>query len=214
MAALADPLSVGPLSLRNRIVATAHGTGLVRNGLALPGDGDYWRRVAEGGVAMAIIGGTVVAPESAYRAGNVFEAFRDDAIPDLRRRADAIKAGGAVAVQQLVHLGRETLGAPQWYAPVGPSPVRSPREPVAPWPLTTGDVEEVVAAFVRSARNVAEAGFDAVELHAAHGYLIAQFLSPESNLRSDRYGGDREGRVRILAEIVSAMRALGGIAVG
>ena len=206
--ALSDPLDVGPLRLRNRIVGTAHGTGLVRNGLALPGDADYWRRVADGGVSMAIVGGTVVAPESGYRAGNVFEAFREDAVPDLARRAEAIRAGGAVAVQQLVHLGRETLGAPTWYAPVAPSAVRSPREPVAPRPLSLGEVEAAIEAFVRSTRHVADAGFDAVELHAAHGYLIAQFLSPESNARTDRYGGDREGRVRFLAEIVSGVRAL------
>jgi 2,4-dienoyl-CoA reductase (NADPH2) len=215
MTALADPLQAGPLSLRNRIVATAHGTGLVRNGLGLPGDAEYWRRVADGGVAMAIVGGTVVAAESAYRGGNVLEAFRDDAIPGLRARAEAIKAGGAVAVQQLVHLGRETLGAPMWYAPVAPSAVRSPREPVAPRPLTPDEVEGVGVAFTHSARNVAEAGFDGVELHAAHGYLIAQFLSPETNLRTDCYGGDREGRVRLLAEIVAAIRDLdAGLVVG
>jgi 2,4-dienoyl-CoA reductase (NADPH2) len=214
-ASLADPLDAGPLRLRNRIVATAHGTGLVRNGLALPGDADYWRRVADGGVSMAVIGGTVVAPESGYRAGNVFEAFREDAVPDLARRAEAIRAGGAVAVQQLVHLGRETLGAPTWYAPVAPSAVRSPREPVAPRQLTLGEIEAAVEAFVVSAGHVADAGFDAVELHAAHGYLIAQFLSPESNARDDRYGGDREERVRFLTEIVAGVRArCDGLALG
>ena len=215
MAGLADPFSLGPLSLRNRLVATAHGTGLVRDGRALPGDADYWRRRAEGGIAMAIIGGTCVAPESQDRYGIVFEAFREDAVPDLRARADAIKAGGAVAVQQIVHLGRETLGSPTWYASVAPSAVRSPREPVAVRPLTLDEIGEVIQAFVRTSANVAEGGFDGVELHAAHGYLLAQFLSPEANTRTDRYGGDRAGRVRLLAETISGIRALDtGIAVG
>jgi 2,4-dienoyl-CoA reductase-like NADH-dependent reductase (Old Yellow Enzyme family) len=213
--ALSDPLTVGSLSLRNRLVATAHGTGLVRDGLALPGDGDYWGRLAEGGIAMAIVGGTGVAPESTYRGGNVLEAYREEAIPGLRDRAAGIKAGGAVAVQQLVHLGRETLGAPIWYHPVAPSSVRSPREATRPRPLTLEEVSGVVEGFVRAARNCAEAGFDGVELHAAHGYLLAQFLSPEANRRTDRYGGDREGRVRLVAEIASAIRALGAeLAVG
>jgi 2,4-dienoyl-CoA reductase (NADPH2) len=215
MPTLSDSFTVGGLSLRNRLVATAHGTGLVRDGLALAGDGDYWRRVAEGGIAMAIAGGTGVAPESTYRGGNVLEAYRDEAVPGLRDRANGIKAGGAIAVQQLVHLGRETLGAPIWYHPVAPSAVRSPREPVQPRPLSLEEVAGVVEGFVRSAANCAEAGFDAVELHAAHGYLLAQFLSPQANRRTDRYGGDREARVRLVVEITSAVRALGAdLAVG
>ena len=116
MRGFSDRVPIGAVVLRNRIVATAHGTGLVRDGRALPGDAEYWRRVADGGVAMAIIGGTAVAPESGYRAGNVLDAYREEVVPDLRSRASAIRAGGAVAVQQLVHLGRETLGAPSWYA--------------------------------------------------------------------------------------------------
>jgi 2,4-dienoyl-CoA reductase-like NADH-dependent reductase (Old Yellow Enzyme family) len=215
MATLADSFARGPLALRNRLVATAHGTGLVRDGRALPGDADYWRRIADGGVAMAIVGGTCVAPESQGRSGIVLEAYREDVVPDLRARARAIKAGGAFAVQQIVHLGRETLGAPMWYHPIAPSGIRSPREAVQARPLALDEVDGVVQAFVRSAANVAEAGFDGVELHAAHGYLLAQFLSPEANTRSDRYGGDRSGRVRLLAETISGIRSLvSGLPVG
>lgn len=215
MRGLSDRVPLGGLELRNRLVATAHGTGLVRDGRALPGDGDYWRRVADGGVAMAIIGGTVVAPESGWRSGLVLEAYREETVPDLRARADGIKAGGGIAVQQLVHLGRETLGVPSWYAPVGPSAVRSPREAVAPRELSPEEVHGVVQAFVRSTAHVAEAGFDGVELHAAHGYLLAQFLSSDSNRRGDAYGGDRPSRARVVAEIVEGIRALGtDLAVG
>jgi 2,4-dienoyl-CoA reductase-like NADH-dependent reductase (Old Yellow Enzyme family) len=206
-----DSLRLGRLELRNRIVGTAHASGLVRDGLALPGDAEYWARLARGGAAMAIIGGTAVAPESGYRAGNIFEAYREAAIPGLRARARAIKAEGAVAVQQLVHLGRETLGAPGWYAPVAPSAVRSPREPTAPRELSRDEIRGVVESFVRSAGNCAEAGYDGVELHAAHGYLLAQFLSPETNLRSDEYGDP----MRVLDEVVAGIRALGSeLAVG
>jgi 2,4-dienoyl-CoA reductase (NADPH2) len=209
MVGAADPLRLGPVSLRNRLVGTAHASGLVRDGLALPGDDEYWRRLARGGVGIAIVGGTCVAPESGYRGGNVLEAYREEAIPGLRARAEAIRAGGAVAVQQLVHLGRETLGAPTWYAPVAPSAVRSPREPTAPRPLSLGEVHGVVEAFVASARNVAEAGYDGVEIHAAHGYLLAQFLSAETNERTDAYGGDLPGRMRILEETIAGVRTLG-----
>jgi 2,4-dienoyl-CoA reductase-like NADH-dependent reductase (Old Yellow Enzyme family) len=215
MADAGDQLQLGSSTLRNRLVGLPHASGLVRDGLPLPGDEDYWRRLAAGGVAMATIGGTIVAPESGYRGGNVVDASREEAIPGLRARAQAIQAGGAIAVQQLVHLGRETLGAPIWYAPVAPSPVRSPREPTAPRALSRSEVPNLVEAFVRSARNVAEAGYDGVEVHAAHGYLIAQFLSAETNLRDDEYGGDLRGRMRVLDEIVAGIRSLGSqLAVG
>ena len=111
MTAVGDPLRLGPVTLRNRLVATAHASGLVRDGLPVAGDAEYWRRLAAGGAAMLIGGGTVTAPESAPRRGNVLEAWRHEAVVPLRRRVDAIHAEGAVAVCQLVHLGRETLGA-------------------------------------------------------------------------------------------------------
>src|SRR5205823_5115561 len=171
------PLEAGKLSLRNRLVATAHSTGLARDGLPVEGDAEYWARLAEGGAAMAITGGTVVAATSTYRGRTRTEAFRPEAVPGMRRRARAIKDGGAVAICQLIHLGRETTGAPLWLAPVAPSPVRSPREPTAARTLSEEDVHGVVAAFATSAANALEAGFDGVELHGAHGYLISQFLA-------------------------------------
>src|SRR6476646_236725 len=127
MAQLSDPLPITPsVRLANRIVATAHGSGDVLDGLPTPGDAAYWRRVAEGGVAMAIVGGTVVAAESTVRRGNFAEAWRPEILPGLRARERAISGAGAVPVLQLVHLGRETLGAERYHAPVAPSAVRSP----------------------------------------------------------------------------------------
>src|SRR5438067_13617407 len=102
-AMLSEPLVAGRLSLRNRFVATAHSTGLAWGGVPLEGDAEYWARLAAGGAAMAIPGGTVVAPESTYRGRTRTEAYRREAIPGLRRRASAIKDGGAVAICQLVH---------------------------------------------------------------------------------------------------------------
>ncbi|MBM3676631.1 MAG: FAD-binding protein [Actinobacteria bacterium] len=206
--ALATPFRLGRHELRNRLVATAHSTGLAIDGLPVAGDAEYWRRLADGGAAMAIPGGTVVAPESTYRGRTRTEAYRREAIPGLRARAEAILAGGAVAIQQLLHLGRETTGSPLWLAPVGVSAVRSPREPTLARVLAEDEVAAVVRAFVDAAAHVLEAGFDGVELHAAHGYLLAQLLSTETNLRGDRYGGDLAGRARALVEIVEGIRAL------
>jgi 2,4-dienoyl-CoA reductase (NADPH2) len=200
MTAAAQPFELGPVTLRNRLVATAHASGLVRDGLPVAGDAEYWRRVAAGGAAMLIGGGTVVAHESAPRRGNIQEAWRPEIVEPWRRRAVAIHDEGGVAVCQLVHLGRETLGADSYYAPVAPAAVRSPREPVAPRALREGEVDAVVEAFRVSSAHALEAGFDGIELHAAHAYLLEQFLSPRTNPRGDG--------IAVLGRVISAIREL------
>ncbi|MFI1460220.1 oxidoreductase [Nocardia carnea] len=210
---LSTPLRIGGLELRNRLVATAHGSGVVSAGAAQPGDDDYWRRCAAGGAAMVIAGGTVVGSDSGNRTGNITDASLPDAVPGLRRRARAIAEGGAIPACQLVHLGRETLGAEIWEHPIAPSAVRSPREPVRARVLSDSDIDRVITDFVRSSRHAAEAGFAAVELHAAHGYLLAQFLSPITNLRAD--ATTSAGRVAILHRIHAAItESCPGLVVG
>lgn len=210
---LSSPLRISGLELRNRLVATAHGSGVVSAGAARPGDDDYWRRCAAGGAAMVIAGGTAVGSDSGNRTGNITDASRPDAVPGLRRRAQAIAEGGAIPVCQLVHLGRETLGAEIWEHPIAPSAVRSPREPVRARVLSDSDIDRVIADFVRSSRNAAEAGFAAVELHAAHGYLLAQFLSPVTNNRAD--AATCAGRVAILHRLHAAItQSCPGLVVG
>jgi 2,4-dienoyl-CoA reductase-like NADH-dependent reductase (Old Yellow Enzyme family) len=212
MAQLSDPLQITPcVRLANRIVATAHGSGDVLGGLPTPGDAAYWRRVAEGGVAMAIVGGTVVAPESTVRRGNFAEAWRPEIVPGLRARANAISDAGAVPVLQLVHLGRETLGAERYHAPVAPSAVRSPREPTAPRALDELEVEAIVEAHIVSMRHALEAGFAGIELHAAHGYLLAQFLSSRTNRRAE--ADNVAGRATPVRAILQALRELDPAAV-
>jgi 2,4-dienoyl-CoA reductase-like NADH-dependent reductase (Old Yellow Enzyme family) len=206
-----DPLAGRPfplgrgLVLRNRLVGTAHAAGWVSGGLALPEDAEYWRRRAAGGAAMLVVGGTVTAPESTWRRRIVTEAWREEAVPGMAARAEAIRAEGAVAACQLVHLGRETTGAEMWFPPVAPSAVRSPREPARPRPLTDGEVDAIAEGFRVSAVNALAAGFQVIELHAAHGYLLAQFLSAVTNQRPG--AGSVPGRAGILSRITDAIRA-------
>jgi 2,4-dienoyl-CoA reductase (NADPH2) len=202
----AAPFALGDaLTLRNRIVGTAHGAGLVADGLAQPADADYWRRRAAGGAAMLTVGGTVTAPESTWRRRMVTEAWREEAIAGMALRAEAIRSEGAIAASQLVHLGRETTGAEMWFHPVSASALRSPREPTRPRALTDLELDAVIEGFRASAANAAQAGFQVVELHAAHGYLLAQFLSPASNVRA---GAEHAaGRVQLVARIIEAIRA-------
>jgi 2,4-dienoyl-CoA reductase-like NADH-dependent reductase (Old Yellow Enzyme family) len=201
----AEPFTLGGLELRNRIVGTAHAPGIVERGVPLPADADYWRRRAAGGAAMLTVGGSVTAPESTWRGRITTETWREEAIVGMALRARAIREEGAVAAAQIVHLGRETLGAETWYHPVAPSAVRSPREPTRPRPLSDDEIDAVVEGFRVSALNVAEAGYQVVELHAAHGYLLAQFLSPRSNVRPD--AGSVEGRLAVVARVAAKIRA-------
>ncbi|MFC6065309.1 FAD-dependent oxidoreductase [Streptomyces ochraceiscleroticus] len=199
---LAAPFSLGALTLRNRLVATAHATAAVADGAPTEADAAYWRRLAQGGAAMVITGGTAVAPESTLPQRYLTEAWRPEIKDAVRRRAEAITDGGAVAIAQLVHLGRETLGAGTYYAPVSAAAVRSPREASAPHALSTEEVRRVVEAFRVSAANSVAAGFHGIELHAGHGYLLAQFLSGVNNTRDDAYGD----RIALLAQVIEAIR--------
>ena len=196
----AEPLTLGTVTLRNRLVATAHASGLVQRGLPVAGDDEYWGRLAAGGAAMLISGGTVTAQEASPRRGNIAEAWRPEIVPSWRRRVDAIHGEGGVAVCQLVHLGRETLGAESFWSPIAPAAVRSPREPVAPRAMTNAEVDAFVEGFRVSSANALEAGFDGIELHAAHAYLLEQFLSPRTNRRGDG--------LEVLERIIAAIRGL------
>jgi 2,4-dienoyl-CoA reductase (NADPH2) len=207
MPSLGDPLRLTEtLTLRNRLVATAHGSGAVADGTPQAGDAEYWERIAAGGVGMVIGGGAVVAPASTIRRGNFIAMWRPEVIDPLRRRAAAIRSAGAVSIVQLLHLGRETLGAETYYSPVAPSAVRSPREPTAPRALSDAEVDDLVAHFRTAASNALEAGIDGFELHAAHGYLFAQFLSAMVNRRPK--AATLAGRVEPIWRVVDAIREL------
>jgi 2,4-dienoyl-CoA reductase-like NADH-dependent reductase (Old Yellow Enzyme family) len=200
----AETFELRGVTLRNRLVATAHASGLVQGGLPMAGDDAYWGRLAAGGAAMLIGGGTVTAPESSPRRGNIQEAWRPEIVEPWRRRVRAINDEGGVAVVQLVHLGRETLGAEGYWAPVAPSAVRSPREPTAPRAMLEREVDAFVEAFRLCSEHALEAGFDGIELHAAHAYMLEQFVSPRTNLRGDG--------LEVLQRVIAAIRELSGSA--
>lgn len=204
----ATPFKIGDITLRNRLVATAHGIAAVKNGQPLSEDAEYWERLSHGGAAMIIAGGVQVAKESILRNRYLSEAYNDEAMPGFRARAAAMKSGGAVPVVQLGHLGAETLGANTVYPFVSPSQVKTPRDVAPARPLCQDEIQNVIEAFAYSARNSVEAGFEIVELHGAHGYLIAQFLSSKMNTRTDRYGGSPEARITLLVEIIERTRQL------
>jgi 2,4-dienoyl-CoA reductase-like NADH-dependent reductase (Old Yellow Enzyme family) len=204
---LSESVQVAGRTLRNRVVATAHGTAAVVDGMPLPSDVEYWARLARGGPAMVVAGGISVGRTSTLRGRFLGEAWHPHAAVAYRPKAQAITSGGALAIAQLCHLGRETLGAPTFLPFEAPSAVRSPREPSPARVLTTDDCAAVTASFVTSASMMIDAGFDGVEIHGAHGYLVAQFLNETINDRTDRYGGDLVGRCTLLLDIIDGIRS-------
>lgn len=166
-----------------------------------------YRRWAHGGLGLIITGNVMVDHRSIGEPLNVVVEDERDLVP-LRRWAAAAKADGATALVQLNHPGRQTLTGLSELA-VAPSAVKVDLGPTfaKPRALTAEEIIELIARFAESARIVVEAGFNGVQIHAAHGYLISQFLSPRANLREDDWGGDPERRRRFLLEVTRAIRA-------
>jgi 2,4-dienoyl-CoA reductase (NADPH2) len=198
------------LELRNRLVSLPAGTSLVQDGVPAAGDVEHVERLAAGGVGLIITGAAVVHPSSFPRGGRLVAAYLDEVVPAMRHKAEAAHRHGAFMIGQLVHLGREGIGAEADVPSVAPSAVRTARDAYPPHVLTSEEIRDQVDAWGVSARHLEMAGLDGVEIHAAHGYLVAQFMSPTTNRRVDEHGGDLAGRLRFLDEVVDAIRGATG----
>ncbi len=214
---LFSPLDIGPVRIANRVVFGAHFTMFTEPAgqTGEPGYygarlGRYLARRARGGAGLVIAGQAQVHPTTAYQMSNNAAAWKDAAVPHFERLTRQVHAEGAAVFLQLAHNGGVNRGdwskLPVW----APSHVANYNE--APKPLETGEIRELVEHFATSARNAVAGGFDGVEIHAAHGYLIHEFLSPKSNLRTDAYGGDLTGRMRFAVEVLEAVREAVGTA--
>ncbi|AKS32112.1 FAD-dependent oxidoreductase [Mycolicibacterium goodii] len=220
---LLSPFQLGSIELKNRVVMLPMGARQSRDGLASDADVAWLEERARGGVGLIITGGqlaspTAVVPSNADGApGNVYrlmEAFRPEGVDAARRLVTAVHSHGTRIIGQLVHQGRDNSFQPgiSSAAPImAPSPIRTPGASDTPHELSCHEIEQLVTDFGISARNLQEAGYDGVELHGAHGYLIAQFLSPLANARTDRYGLQTiDNRTRFLRDIIAEVRRVCG----
>jgi len=208
MPKLSDPLEVKGLHLRNRLVMAPMVTGLAVGNAPTEAQIHWYRVRARGGVGLIVVEAAAVAPDATLLQTSM--GIWDDAqIPGLARLAAALRAEGVPAVLQLVHGGARAFRAEADGARMGPSAVALMPGP-APSAMTEADLEAVIDAFAQAALRARKAGFDGVELHAAHYYLLSEFLSPYTNRRTDRWGGDREGRARLAVEVVRAVRGAVG----
>ncbi|HVY85198.1 MAG TPA: FAD-dependent oxidoreductase [Caulobacterales bacterium] len=197
-----SPIRIGGVEIKNRIVRTAHATMLARGGGVTDELIAYHLARAEGGVGLSILEAAGVHASSVLSLANL-----DDSIIDgYRRIAEAIAPTGMKLFQQLWH-GGHIYPAPTGGPSFSPSGVPSHIAGVSPTPMRVADIEEVVACYARAAKRCELGGLDGVEVHAGHGYLLAQFLSPVLNQREDDYGGDLAGRMRFLREVLASVRA-------
>lgn len=198
-----SPLTIGEVTLKNRVVRTAHGTNLGNGALSDDLIAFHLER-ARGGVGL-----TILEASSVHWSGPMtLHAWNDGIVPRYRKLMAKVAPHGMRVFSQLNHLG-SLQGAP-WCRPWAASETVNPLTGMRTHAMTEGDIAEVVAAFADAALRAKEGGLDGVEIHCAHGYLLQQFLSPESNRRSDRYGGSFENRVRFYLEVLAAVRSAVG----
>ncbi len=203
-----EPGSIGKLQLRNRIAMPAMGTNMFDAGGRISRRQiDYYAERAKGGAGLIITEATAVSSRL-EPVGALERADSDALIVPLADLADAVHdAGARIVVQLTAGFGRQAAAVDPENPPIAPSAVPAFFNPaVLCRPLTVEEIEALVEDFGMAARRVATAGFDGIEIHGHTGYLIDQFLSPSWNQRTDRYGGDLEGRMRFPVEIIQSVR--------
>jgi len=205
---LLAPLAFSGLNLRNRIVMPPMWSGKAAPDGSVTDDiVEYHRARAGAGCGLVIVEHSFVHSRGRHTPGQI-GIHSDAMIPGLARLAEAVKREGAAVAIQLAHAGSRGSSAYLGEKPVGPSAVRHPYEPNGEIPeaLSVSQIEELVEAFGAAAGRGRAAGFDAVEIHAAHGFLLSQFLSPLTNLRTDEYGGSEENRYRAHLKVLTEVR--------
>ncbi len=206
---LFEPLQLRHKTLRNRIVFGAHTANMAKDGL--PGERHlgYYRERAMGGAAMIVVEPMPVHQTALLTRGN-FRPGDDAVIPHFRAITDAVKAEGAVVLQQLYHVGQhgdaDNSFAPNW----SPSGLPSYHDSDGSHAMRETEIEEIIEGFGQAARRCQQAGFDGVELFAAYNALIDQFWTPFNNRRDDQWGGSLENRTRFSRAIIERIRAYCG----
>ena len=202
------PVKIGPVTLRNRVIRSAAFENMAYGNRPSQDLYDYHTAVARGGVGM-----TTLAYASVNRSGLSFDGqlwMREEIVPELRRITDAVHAAGAKCSIQLGHCGNMTHRATCGCTPVGASYGFNLYSPTFVRRLKVSEIDALVEDFGHAVLLAREAGFDCVEIHAGHGYLISQFLSPYTNHRHDAYGGSLKKRMRFMREVIQRVMAAAG----
>ncbi len=202
------PGRLGPIELRNRLVKCGTNEGLSREGLVTDALVDWHRAIAAGGVGMTTLAYCAVSADGRTYRHQLW--MREEALDGLRGFTDAVHAEGARAAIQLGHAGWFANPRASRAQPVGPSRSFSPHAGTFSRGAGMEDLDRLVEDHARAARLAVAAGFDGIEIHVGHGYLLSQFLSPYNNRRRDDYGGSIENRARFPRRVLAAVREAAG----
>jgi 2,4-dienoyl-CoA reductase-like NADH-dependent reductase (Old Yellow Enzyme family)/thioredoxin reductase len=206
---LFSPVKLGTRTLRNRIVFGAHTANMGENGVPGERHVGYYAERALGGAGMIVVEPMPVHRAAVLTRGN-FRPADDSVIPHFRKVTDAIKDNGAVAIQQLYHVGAHGDSDNSFHPHWSPSGLPSYHDSDGSHAMSEAEIWETIDGFVQAARRCHEAGFDGVEVWAAYLGLVDQFWTPWSNRRQDRWGGSLENRTRVSREILGRIRATCG----
>jgi 2,4-dienoyl-CoA reductase-like NADH-dependent reductase (Old Yellow Enzyme family) len=219
MSKLFSPLTIGNVTLKNRIAMSPMCQYSAENGFAGDWHMVHYGTRASGGAGLLIMEACAVSPEGRITPGDL-GIWNDDHMPGLNRIVSFIHQQGSVAAIQLAHAGRKAscatplaggkqldLNKGGWQT-IAPSEMPFMPGERAPQQLNKEDINNVVSNFRKAAERALASGFKVIEIHSAHGYLLQEFLSPLSNQRNDEYGGLFENRIRLLKEVVSAVRTV------
>ena len=200
---LIKPIAIGSIQVKNRMVMAPMNTGFAgTNGEVTDKMIDYYEKRAKNGVGLIVVEATGVVPDVKNMACQ--PRLADDAyIPGFATLVERIKAHGVKAFLQIQHSGNEAAFGKL----VSASDVSSRAVGGVPTPLKVDEIEELIEQFIKTAKRAQTAGFDGVEIHAAHGYLLNQFLSPFFNRRSDIYGGSINNRARMIVNIINGIKS-------
>jgi len=206
MNSLFDQTTINGMTLQNRFVRSATWEGMCdADGKPTPKLIAFYRELARGNVGLIMTGYTFVSPEGKQLPGKM-GIHSDDFADIMKEMTGAVHEDGGKICIQLVHAGGQTDASNAGQKPLAPSAIETDQYPELPAEITGEEIDRITAAFGNGARRAKEWGFDGVQLHGAHGYLINQFLSPLTNQRQDEYGGSIENRCRFLLESYRAIR--------
>ena len=206
------PVTIGPVTLRNRVIRSAAFENMAYGNSPSQDLYDYHTAVSRGGVGM-----TTLSYASVSRSGLSFDGqlwMREEIVPGLKRITDAVHAEGAKCSIQLGHCGNMTHRSTCGCKPVGASGGFNLYSPTFVRKLTVKDIDQLVEDFGNAVNLARKAGFDCVEIHAGHGYLISQFLSPFTNHRHDEYGGSLQNRMRFMQRVIRRVMEAAGDDIG
>lgn len=206
MRSVFEETTINGMVLRNRLVRSATWEGMCEpDGRPTRKLADCYQTLARGGVGLVITGYAFVRPEG-RQSPRMIGSHTDAYAQEMKMLADAVHSEGGKVCMQLVHTGGQTTSKIIGRLPLAPSTVKVDQFFETPAAMTKQEIAEVVSAFGAAAKRAKGSGFDAIQLHAAHGYLINQFLSPLTNRRTDEYGGSIENRSRFMMDVYKNVR--------